>query len=62
MPPADLTDEELDALVKLITNELKSTRFPLSPRSRVLRSARDKFRAALGEDPAEPDKPKRRRR
>ncbi len=38
MPPLDLDDTERAALVVLLTAEIETTRYPLSPRTKALRA------------------------
>jgi hypothetical protein len=50
----DLTDEEVAALLRELTNIIENDRYPLSPRIRTLRELRAKLPAA----PATPPSPK----
>lgn len=45
----DLTDEERAALINLLTVEIEGSKFPLSPRTEMLKRIRAKLR---GEQPA----------
>jgi hypothetical protein len=49
MPREDFTDEELRALLALVSREIDSDRFPFSARVRKLRKLRRTLRRALGE-------------
>jgi hypothetical protein len=43
MPSLDLDDTERAALVALLTAEIETTRWPLSPRTKVLQAILDKL-------------------
>jgi hypothetical protein len=58
MPKLELTEEERQALVNLLTVEIETSRFPLSLRIEALKRIRAKLRG----DEVLPDKPKRRPR
>ena len=38
MPPVDLTDDERQALINLLTVEIEASKFPLSPRIEQLKA------------------------
>ena len=50
----DLTDEEILALLNLLTEMIEADRYPLSPRIRVLRGILHKF-GPMGPAPEERD-------
>ena len=58
-PPVDLTDEERQAVIGLVTTEIEASRYPLSPRIVMLKRIRAKLR---GEEPPTESRARRPRR
>jgi hypothetical protein len=50
----DLTDEETDALTRLLTNTIDADRYPLSPRIRTLKAIVAKIRPEPVHEPLPP--------
>jgi hypothetical protein len=56
--PLDLTDDERQALINMLTVEIEASKFPLSPRIEQLKRIGDKLRS----ETVPPEEPKHRRR
>jgi hypothetical protein len=52
----DLTDEETDALARLLSRTIDDDRYPLSPRIQTLKAVLDKIRPEPEREPLPPRK------
>jgi len=52
----DLTDEETDALARLLSRTIENDRYPLSPRIQLLKGILSKIRPEPGRKPLPPPK------
>jgi hypothetical protein len=50
----DLTDEETDALARLLSRTIDNDRYPLSPRIQILKGILEKIRPEPAREPLQP--------